>query len=151
MNIDLDELRHRIRSDHRFKKRLRMLVLMGGVAVLIIAVVAVIGVVWFSSAVIGFVFSHAPALYEMAFNTVRDVAGSYMRDDLTAALGPLAGGTNVNEMKGLITQYVDQLSSNPAVDFQSFQKFSTTVKSALLDGQITNAELELAKQYLLEK
>lgn len=151
MKFDVNELHYRIRTDHRFKKRLRTLVIIGGAAVLMTAVIAVIGVVFFSSAIIGFVFSHAPAVYEIAFSSVRDFASSFVLDDLTAALNPLAGGTNVQEMKNLITQYFEQLSSNPAIDYQNFQKFFTTVKNTLSDGQISNAELESAKQFILKK
>jgi hypothetical protein len=100
---------------------------------------------------IGFVFSHAPALYEMAFTTVRDFASSLMLDDLTAALNPLGGGTNVEEMKSLITQYFDQLRNHPAIDYQNLQNFITTVKNALSDGRISNAELESVKQFILKK
>jgi len=73
-----------------------------------------------------------------------------MLEDITAILNPLTGGTNVNEMKNHITQYFNQLSSNPAIDFQNFQNFITTVKSSLLDNQISNTELDSVKQFLLK-
>jgi len=72
-----------------------------------------------------------------------------MLEDLTAILNPLTGGTNVNEMKNLITQYFDQLKTNPSIDFQNFQNFITTVKNSLMDKQITNTELELVRKILL--
>ena len=78
---------------------------------------------YFSSAIIRFLFSNAPAVYELAFNYVRDFAGSFMLEDITAIPNPLTGGANVGEMKNLVTQYFDQLSSNPAIDFHNFQKF----------------------------
>jgi hypothetical protein len=55
-----------------------------------------------------------------------------MLDDLTAVLNPLAGGTNVNEMKNLVTQYFDQLSSNPNIDFQSFRAFIVELCNKIL-------------------
>ena len=116
---------------------------------MLIAVLGVVGLVFFSSAIISFLFANAPGLFEMGFNYVRDFAGSFMLEDLTAILNPLTGGTNVNEMKNLVTQYFDQLSSNPAIDFQNFQNFITTVKSSLLDNQISNTELDLVRQFLL--
>jgi len=116
---------------------------------LLIAVLGVGRLVFLSSAIISFLFSNAPAVYELAFNYVRDFAGSFMLEDLTAILNPLAGGTNVNEMKNLVTQYFDQLSSNPAIDFQNFQNFISTVKKSLLDNQITNTELELVRKFML--
>jgi len=149
MRLNLEELRHRIRTDNKFKKRLRKIVLIGGIGILLIAVLGVVGLVFFSSAIISFLFSNAPAVYELAFNYVRDFAGSFMLEDLTAILNPLAGGTNVNEMKNLVTQYFDQLSSNPAIDFQNFQNFISTVKKSLLDNQITNTELELVRKFML--
>jgi hypothetical protein len=149
MRLNLEELHYRIRTDNKFKKRLRKIVLIGGIGILLIAVLGVVGLVFFSSAIISFLFSNAPAVYELAFNYVRDFAGSFMLEDITAILNPLTGGTNVNEMKNLITQYFNQLSSNPAIDFQNFQNFITTVKSSLLDNQITNTELELVRQFLL--
>jgi len=151
MKFDVNEFHYRIKTDQRFKKRLKTLVIVGGAAVLMTVVIAVVGVVFFSSAMIGFVFSHAPALYEMAFTTVRDFASSLMLDDLTAALNPLGGGTNVEEMKSLITQYFDQLRNHPAIDYQNLQNFITTVKNALSDGRISNAELESVKQFILKK
>jgi hypothetical protein len=91
-------------------------------------------------------FSNAPAVYELAFNYVRDFAGSFMLEDITAILNPLTGGTNVSEMKNLVSQYFNQLG---AVDFQNFQNFITTVKSSLLDNQISNTELDSVRQFLL--
>jgi hypothetical protein len=151
MKFDVDELHYRIRTDHRFKKRLRTLVIIGGAVAVMTVVIAVIGVVFFSSAMIGFAFSSAPALYEIVFSTARGFASSFMLDDLTAALNPLAGEANVREMKNLITQYFDQLSGNPAIEYQNFQKFFTTVKNSLSDGQISSAELESVKQFILKK
>jgi hypothetical protein len=150
MRLNLEELHHRVRTDNKFKKRLRKIVLIGGIGILLIAVMGVVGLVFFSSAIISFLFSNAPAVYELAFNYVRDFAGSFMLEDITAILNPLTGGTNVNEMKNLITQYFNQLSSNPAIDFQNFQNFITTVKSSLLDNQISNTELDSVKQFLLK-
>jgi len=150
MRLNLEEIHHRIRTDNKFKKRLRKIVLIGGIGVLLIAVLGVVGLVFFSSAIISFLFSNAPAVYELAFNYVRDFAGSFMLEDITAILNPLTGGTNVNEMKNLITQYFNQLSSNPAIDFQNFQNFITTVKSSLLDNKISNTELDSVKQFLLK-
>ena len=72
-----------------------------------------------------------------------------MLEDLTAILNPLAGETNVNEMKNLVTQYFNQLSNNPAIDFQNFQNSITTVKNSLIDNQISNTELELVRKFLL--
>jgi len=149
MRLNLEELHYRIRTDNKFKKRLRKIVLIGGIGILLIAVLGVVGLVFFSSAIISFLFSNAPAVYELAFNYVRDFAGSFMLEDITAILNPLTGGTNVNEMKNLITQYFNQLSSNPAIDFQNFQNFITTVKSSLMDNQISNTELDSVRQFLL--
>ena len=116
---------------------------------MLIAVLGVLGIVFFSSAIIGFLFANAPGLFEIGFNYVRDFASSFILQDLTSILNPLAGGTNVNEMKNLVTQYFDQLSSNPAIDFQNFQNFITTVKNSLMDNQITNTELELVRKFML--
>jgi hypothetical protein len=149
MNLNLDELRYRIRTDYSFKRRLSKLILISGIGILFIAVLGVVGIVFFSSAIISFLFTNVPGLFELGFNYVRDFAGSFMLEDLTAVLNPLTGGTNVNEMKNLITQYFNQLSSNPAIDFQNFQNFITTVKSSLLDNQISNTELDSVRQFLL--
>lgn len=149
MKINLDEIHHRIRTDNQFKKKLRKLVLIGGTGMVLIAVLCVVGIVFFSSAIISFVFENAPGLYELGFNYVRDFASSFMLEDITAILNPLTGGANVSEMKNLVTQYFNQLSNNPAIDFQNFQNFITTVKDSLLDNQITNTELGLVRQFLL--
>ena len=149
MRLNLDELLYRIRTDHNFKRKLRRLILFGGVSVILIVILAVIGAVFFSSAIISFLFANAPGLYELGFNYVRDFASSIMLEDITAILNPLAGGANVSEMKNLVTQYFNQLGSNPAIDFQNFQNFITTVKNSLLDNQITNTELDLVRQLIL--
>ena len=145
MRLNLEELHHRIRTDNEFKKKLRKLVLISGIGNVLIGV---IGIVFFSSAIIGFLFANAPGLFEISFNYVRDFASSFMLEDLTAILTPLTGGTNVDEMKNLVTQYFNQLSSNPAIDFQNFQNFITTVKNSLTDNQISNTELELVRKFL---
>ena len=149
MKLNLDEIQYRIKTDVRFKKRLRKIVLIGAGGILLIAVLGVVGIVFFSSAIISFLFANVPGLFELSFNYVRDFASSFMLEDLTAILNPLTGGTNVSEMKNLVTQYFNQLSSNPAIDFQNFQNFISTVKNSLLDNQITNTELELVRQFLL--
>ena len=146
MKLDFDKIHYRIRTDSTFKKRLRNLVLFGGLALLLIVV---LGLVFFSSAIIGLIYSYAPAAYELVYNYARDFASSFLLDDLTAILNPLTGGTNVNEMKTLITQYFEQLKNNPSIDFQNFQSFITTVKNSLMDNQITNTELELVRKFLL--
>lgn len=147
--MDLDKLRNRIRTDYRFKKRLRKLVIIGGIGILFLGITVVVGIVFFSSAIISFLFANVPGLFEFGFNYVRDFAGSFMLEELTAILVPLAGGTNVTELQNLITQYFNQLSNNPNIDFQSFQNFITTVKNSVLDKKISNAELELVRQLLL--
>lgn len=149
MKIDLDDLGHRIRTDYRFKKRLRKLVIFGGIGIIFLGIIAVVGIVFFSSAIISFLFANVPGLFEVGFNYVRDFASSFMLEELTAILVPLAGGTNVAEMQSLITQYFNQLSNNPNIDFQSFQNFITTVKNSVLDKKISNAELELVRKFLL--
>lgn len=150
MKFNLDEIHYRIRTDNEFKKKLRKLVLIGGIGFVFIAVLGVVGIVFFSSAIISFLFTNVPGLFELGFNYVRDFAGSFMLEDLTAVLNPLTGGANVSEMKNLVTQYFNQLSSNPAIDFQNFQNFITTVKNSLLDNQITNSELDLVRQFILK-
>ncbi|WP_337873259.1 hypothetical protein [Ignavibacterium sp.] len=149
MKLNLDELHHRIRTDYSFKKRLRKIVVIGGIGILFLGILAIIGIIFFSSAIISFIFANVPGLFELGFNFFRDFAGSFMLQDITAILTPLAGGTNVSELQNLVTQYFNQLSSNPNIDFQNFQNFITTVKNSVLDNQITNTELELVKQFLL--
>lgn len=148
MKLDLDEIHYRIRTDNRFKKRLRKIVLIGGIGIVFIAVLGVVGIVFFSSAIINFLFTNVPGLYELGFNYVRDFAGSFMLEDITAILNPLTGGANVSEMKNLVDQYFNQLSSNPSINFQNFQGFIATVKSSLLDNQISSSELELVRKFL---
>jgi len=149
MRLNLDELRYRIRTDHNFKRRLRKLILIGGIVAVIIAITVVVGIVMFSSAIISFLFANAPGLYEIGFNYVRDFASSFMLEDLTAILNPLTGSTNANEMKTLVDQYFNQLSSNPSINFQNFQSFIATVKNSLLDNQVTTTELELVRKFLI--
>ncbi len=149
MRLNLDEIHYRIRTDNVFKKKLRKLVLIGGIGIVLIAVLGVVGIVFFSSAIIGFLFANAPGLLELGFNYARDFASSFMLEDITAILNPLTGGVNVSEMKNLVTQYFNQLSSNPAIDFQNFQNFITTVKNSLVDNQITSTELDLVRKFLL--
>jgi hypothetical protein len=148
MKLNLDEIHYRIRTDNGFKKKLGKTVLIGGIGIVLIAVLGVVGIVYFSSAIISFLFANAPGLFEVGFNYMRDFAGSFMLEDITAILNPLTGGANVSEMKNLVTQYFNQLSSNPNIDFQNFQSFITTVKNSLLDNQISNTELDLVRQFL---
>jgi len=149
VKLNLEEIQYRLRTDNEFKKKLRKYVLIGGAGVILVAVLALVGIVFFSSAIISFLYTNAPAVYELGFNYVRDFAGTFMQEDMAAILNPLTGGANVEEMKNLVTQYFNQLSSNPAIDFQNFQNFITTVKSSLLDNQISNTELELVRQFIL--
>jgi hypothetical protein len=149
MRLDFDDIHYRIRTDHRFKKRLKKLVLFGGLGLLLVAVLGVIGIILFSSAIMGFLFSNASGFYELAFNYLRDFTSSFMLEDLTALLNPITDSTNATEMKNLITRYYDQLKTNPSIDFQNFQNFIATVKKSLLDNQISNTELDLVRQFVL--
>lgn len=149
MRFNLDQLQYRIRTDSSFKKKIRKIVLIGGVCISFFIILLVIAIVFFSTALINFLFAHVPGLFEVGFNYVRGFASSFMQNDLTAILNPLTGGANVNEMKNLVNQYFNQLSSNTAIDFQSFSNFITTVKSSLLDNQITNTELDLVRKLIL--
>lgn len=149
MRFNLDDLYYRIKTDYRFKKRLRKIVLIGGIGILLISILGIVGIVFFSSAIISFLFTNFPGLFELGFNYVRDFTSSFMLEDVTAILNPLTGETNVNEMKSLVTQYFNQLSNNPNIDFQNLRDFINTVKNSALDKQITNTELELVKQFLM--
>lgn len=149
MKLDLNEIHNRVRTDGVFKKKVRRLVLFAGLGAVFIFILAVVGIVFFSSAILGFLFANAPGIFELGFNYVREFVGTYMQKDLTAVLDTLTGGTNVDEMKNLVSQYFNQLSSNPAIDFQNFQDFVITVKKSLLDNQITNTELESVKQFVM--
>lgn len=73
----------------------------------------------------------------------------FILQDATIILTPLAGGANVNVMQNLVTNYFNQLSNNPDINFQYFQRFITTVKNSVLNKQITNKELELVKLFLV--
>lgn len=149
MRLNMDEIHYRIRTDNQFKKKLKRLVVIGGIGILGIAVLGIVGIFLFSSAIISFLFTHAPGLYELGFNNVREFVSSFLLEDITAMLNPLSGGANVNEMKNLVAQYFNQLGTNPAVDYQNFQNFITTVKTSLLDSQITDAELQLVQQFVV--
>lgn len=149
MRFDADSLRYRIRNDHGFKKRLRKIVLITGFALFLIVILGIVGLVFFSSAVISFLFAHVPGLFEPGFNYLRGFAGSFMKEELTSILNTLGGGANISELKNLVNRYADQLSSNTAIDFQNFSHFITTVKTSLADKQITNTELELVRKLLL--
>lgn len=149
MRFNLNELHYRIRTDYNFKKQLRKIVVISGIAVLFLGIILIIGIVFFSSAIISFIFANTPGSFELGFDYLRDFVGSFMLQDITAILTPLAGGTNVSEMQNLVTQYFNQLSNNPNIDFQNFQNFITTVKNSALDNQITNTELELVRKFLL--
>lgn len=149
MRINLDDLHQRIRTDYSFKKRLRKIIIFGGIGVLFLGFIAIIGIVFFSSAIIGFVFTNIPVVYEIAFNYGRDLAASYSLENLTDLLKPFVGGVNGTELNNLVTQYFEQLRANPSIDFKSFQNFITTIKSAVVDNQITGQELDLVRQFLL--
>lgn len=149
MKFNLDEIHYRIRTDYKFKKKLRKLIIWGGLGIVLITVIGIVGIVFFSSVIISFLFANIPGLFELGFNYVRDFAGPFVLEDMTAIMNPLAGGTNVTEMQNLVTQYFNQLSNNPNIDFQNFQGFINTVKNSVLDNKITNTELELVRQFLL--
>lgn len=150
MKINLEEIYYRYRTDYGFKKRLRKILIIGGIGILFLGITVIIGIAFFSSAIISFLFANVPGLFELGFIYIREFASSYMLRDITLILTPLAGGTNVSEMQNLVTQYFNQLGSNPNIDFQNFQDFINTVKNSVLDNQITNTELELVKQFLMK-
>ncbi|MBX3006850.1 MAG: hypothetical protein KF816_02370 [Melioribacteraceae bacterium] len=149
MKLNYDELRHRIRNDHRFKKRLRRIVLLGGLTLILISLTGIFAIIFFSSAIISFLFAHVPGLLELGFNYLRGFAASYMQEDLTSLINSIGVGANVNEMKNLVNQYFNQLASNTAIDFKSFSNFITTVKNSLIDNSITANELDLVRKFLL--
>ena len=145
MGLNLEKLRYRLKNDSRFRKRFKKILLIGGLSLLLLTVLGIIAIYYLASAIIGFLFAHVPGLLELGFSYFRDFAGSFALADLTARLGPLAGGANVNELTALVTQYFNQLGSNAGIDFQSFQNFVGTVKASLLDKQVSSAELEAVR------
>lgn len=105
----------------------------------------------FSSAILGFLYSNASGTYELAFTYLRDFTSSFMRDDLSATLNSIAGSANATEMKNLVTQFFDQIKTNPSIDFQNFQNFIVSVKNSVLDNQITSTELELVRSFIVKQ
>lgn len=149
MKLNLDKIQYRIKNDYGFKKRVRKILLLGLASATIIGVLGIVGIILFSTAIINFLFAHVPGLFEVGFDYVRGFATTYMQDDLTSLLNSFGAGPNVNEMKNLVNQYFNQLSSNSSIDFKSFTNFISTVKNSLLDNQISSAELDLVRQLLL--
>lgn len=145
MGLNLEKLRYRLKNDPQFRKRIKKILLIGGISLLLLTVLAIVAIYYLASAIIGFLFAHVPGLLELGFSYFRDFAGSFALADLTARIKPLAGGAHVNELTALVTQYFNQLGSNAGIDFQSFQNFVGTVKTSLLDKQVSSAELEAVR------
>lgn len=150
MNLNLDDVQHRIRTDQHFKKRVKKIVIFAAIGLLLIVILAITTIVIFSSAIIGFVYTHAPAAYEFVFNNAREFAASFMLNDINALMPSMAQNPNVAEFKNLVTQYFEQLRTNPAIGFHDFQGFVSTVKGSLADNQITNAELDVVRNFLIK-
>ncbi len=150
MNLNLDDLQHRIRTDQHLKKRIKKIVIIAAIGLLLIVVLAIAGIIIFSSAIIGFVYTHAPAAFEFVFNNAREFAASFMLNDINALLPAMAQNANVAEFKNLVTQYFEQVRTNPVIGFQDFQSFVSTVKGSLADNQITNAELDVVRNFLIK-
>lgn len=151
MRLNFEEIHYRIRTDIRFKRRLRNLVLFGGLISLLVVILGIAGIIMFSSAILGFLYSNASGTYELAFTYLRDFTSSFMLDDLSATLNSIAGNANSTEMKNLVTQYFDQIKTNPSIDFQNFQNFIASVKNSVIDNQITSTELELVRSFILKQ
>lgn len=149
MNMHLGDFQHKLRTDARFKKRIKKFVIIGAVVVLLLIILIVVGIIAFFSTIAGLVLTHAPALFEVVFNYGREFAADFMVQDLNALLQPLTQNPYVAEMQSLITQYAEQLRVNPAIDFQNFRDFIDTVKTSIIDNQITGNEVELARQFLV--
>ncbi|MCX7611110.1 MAG: hypothetical protein N2043_05940 [Ignavibacterium sp.] len=149
MKINLDKIHYRIKTDLKFKKKFRRLILLVGSFVIFIALIGIVALIFLSSSIVSFLFANVPCLLEFGFNFARSFLSSFMLEDIIALLMPLSGETNANEMQNLVKQYFNQLSSIPTIDFQDFQNFIATVKNSVLDQQITNSELELIRQFIL--
>lgn len=149
MKINLDKIHYRINTDLIFNRKFRRFILLVGSFVILIAVIGIVALIFLSSYIISFLFANVPGLLEFGFNFARSFVSSFMLEDMIALLMPLSGQTNADEMQNLVKQYFNQLSSNPIIDFKDFQNFIATVKNSVLDQQITNSELELIRQFIL--
>jgi len=150
MGLDFNRLQHRLSTDARFKNRAKKIVIIGALGLILILILVVVLVIMFFSAIAGFVLTHVPALFSMVFDHGREFAATFLVQDLNALLQPITNAPYVAEMQSLIGQYAEQLRTNPAIDFQNFQDFISTVKTSLTDSQISSAELDMARQFLAQ-
>jgi len=63
LRLNFEEIHYRIRTDIRFKRRLRNLVLFGGLIFLLVIILGIAGIIMFSSAILGFLYSNASGTY----------------------------------------------------------------------------------------
>lgn len=150
MGFDFNRMQHRLSSDDRFKKRAKKIVIIGALGLILILILVVVLFIMFFSAIAGFVLTHVPALFSLVFDYGREFAANFLVQDLNALLQPISNSPNVAEMQSVVSQYAEQIRTNSAIGFQNFQDFISTVKTSLTDGQISSAELEVARQFMVQ-
>ncbi len=148
MHFDLKELAYRFKKDSYYRQRLKKTVLLGCFgAILILCLIIVAGYYLFTP-LVGYLFSFFPIVNEFLFTYARGFISGFAMENMLNLLTPISNNANVAELKGLITQYFEQLKTGSGIDFQSFQNFISTIKTIVSDGQITPEEIEKVRKLL---
>jgi hypothetical protein len=100
---------------------------------------------------LGFLAANIPILNEILFSNMRDLVLPYLQEDIIGMFSGLADKTNVNELKNIVNSYFEQLRVSKNIGFDNFLSFTDQIKSIILDGSVTQNELELLRKFIIEK
>jgi len=143
------ELLYLIKKDDYANKKTKNLLIVGcSLSFVIILFIIAVGL-YFMKPMLGFILANVPVLNEILFTNLRNVILPYLKEDILGMLTGLINTTNAEELKLIINSYFDQLLTYKNIGFDSFLKFTNEIKQTLLDGQITQPELELLKKFIV--
>jgi hypothetical protein len=115
--------------------------------VIILLFVTAVGI-YFMKPVLGFILANIPILNEILFTYTRNVVLPYLQEDAIGMFSGLINNTNVDELKSIVNNYFQQLSSVQNIGFDSFLNFTDNLKKILFDGRITQVELDTLRKFV---
>ncbi|MEW6652375.1 MAG: hypothetical protein AB1394_02785 [Bacteroidota bacterium] len=149
MKYHIGDFLYSLKRDFNARKKVKTIVLLGCSLSLIVLLFIIAVGLYFMKPLLGFLLANVPILNEVLFTQFRDVVLPYLREDVLGMFSGLVNNTNVEELKSIVNSYFEQLNTVKSMGFDSFINFTDSLKKILLDGSITQDELDMLRKFVV--
>ncbi|KAF0152893.1 MAG: hypothetical protein FD143_821 [Ignavibacteria bacterium] len=148
MKYQIRDVMYSLKREFSASKKVRTIAVLGcSFLLILILFIAAVGL-YFMKPLLGFLFANIPILNEVLFTHFRNVILPYLQEDILGMFSGLINSTNVEELKGIVNIYFEQLSSEKNIGFDSFINFTDSIKQTLFDGKVTQDELDMLRKFV---